>query len=370
MSSDFLTYNLTITNISPKNSGNNNDVDSQYAFISAPNNAPIIEKMEDYYGSVIRFSVPGLNLPLIQCLVQTPVLDINKLIYSFTLSYNNINSDQIFWEFQPELEPPIVNIPPSNTPQQTFSNYYFLYQYQSIINIMNVALKNALLNLKGKPGTGDIANSPDAFFYYDPNSNLIKLYTPPLFDTTDDQLSILISFNSVSSVFFAAMPYQFYGYNLPSGIDATIRVQNNKDINTATIDSVKYIITSQEFVSLSYMSYLKNIYIETNMPITSESTFINDPQAQQNVNYTSILIDYLPDLSQQNDAGIASKKFIYNAPSLYRMFEFSQRGPLYNLSANVRFSDNLGNDYPLYLEKGQAVDIKIMFVKKSVYRKS
>ena len=36
---------------------------------------------------------------------------------------------------------------------------------------MNVALKNALISLKSKPGTEDIQDSPDAFFYYDFNSN-------------------------------------------------------------------------------------------------------------------------------------------------------------------------------------------------------
>ena len=364
-------FNMTISNINPQNSGliSGSSLVSKIAQLTTNPTQPILNKMEDYYGSIIRFSVPGLNLPLVQCLVQTPVTDIDKLIYSFTLTYNDINGDQTFWEFQPEVEPPVAVIPPDNTPTQTFTNYYFLYQYQSIINIMNVALKNALINLKTKAGTEDIQDSPDAFFYYDCNSNLISLYSPPLFDATGDQLAILINFNSVASIFFAAMPYQFYGYNNPFGIDATIRVQNNQTLNQKTIDSVIYNITSQEFVSLGYMSYLKNIFIGTNMPITSETFYINNPQGQQNVNYDNILTDYLPDLTTTNDAGIASKNFIYNAPSLYRLFEFQSKGPLYEISAGISFSDNLGNQYPLYLEKGQAVEIKFMFIKKNLIKR-
>ena len=87
-----------------------------------------------------------------------------------------------------------------------------------------------------------------------------------------------------------------------------------------------------------------------------------------NINYTGILADYLPDLTTQNDAGISSKTFIYNAPSLYRLFEFQKKGPLYEISANIFFSDSLGNQYPLYLEKGQAIEIKLMFIKKSIIR--
>ena len=58
-------------------------VEPTQAQISTNASQPILDKMEDYYLSIIRFSVPGLNLPLCQMLVQTPVIDINKLIYSF-----------------------------------------------------------------------------------------------------------------------------------------------------------------------------------------------------------------------------------------------------------------------------------------------
>ena len=364
----FQYYNLTISNINPTNSGlvQGQQQYPQIAQLTAKNTIPILDKVEDYVCSIIRFSVPGFGLPLIQCLVQTPVLDINKLVYSFTLSYNDIYGDQTFWQFQPEVEPPLVNIPPEGTATQTFSNYYFLYNYQSIVNIMNVAIANALTNLKTKAGTEDISGSPNAFFYYDPNSNLIKLYTPPLFDATGDQTSILIGFNSPSAVFFSGLPYRTYNYSDVSGVDNIISIQNNETLNQQTIDSVIYNITSQEFVSLGYMSYLKNIFIGTNMNVNTEAFFLNAPSGSQNVNYGSIMTDYIPDLTTTNDAGIASKNFIYNAPALYRVFEFNGKGPLYEISAGVSFSDNLGNTYPLYLDKGQAIEIKFMFVKKNI----
>jgi len=365
-------FNLSITNINPQNSGlvSGPTLEPQLARLSINPSDAILDNMQDYYGSIIRFSVPCINLPLIQCLVQTPVLDINKMINSFTLSYNDILSDRIYWQFQPEVEPPVSIIPQENTPTQTFSNYYFLYQYQSIINIMNVALKNALANLKTKAGTEAIADSPDAFFYYDCNTNLIALYSPPLFDATNDlSVPILIAFNSPSSIFFVGVPYQFYGYSQPFGVDAIFRIQNNNTLNQKTINAVVYNITSQEFISLAYMSYLRNIFISTTMPVKTETFYINDAQGTQNLNYNSILTDFIPDISLSNDAGVSSKIFIYNAPSLFRVFEFTNRGSLYEVSAALSFSDTLGNIYPLYLEKGQAIEIKFMFIKKSVYNK-
>jgi hypothetical protein len=82
-----------------------------------------------------------------------------------------------------------------------------------------------------------------------------------------------------------------------------------------------------------------------------------------------VLTDYLPDINSSNDAGVSSKNFIYNAPSLYRLFEFKQKTPLYNISANIYFTDNLNNLYPLYLKKGTIANIKIMFIKKKLITK-
>jgi len=103
------------------------------------------------------------------------------------------------------------------------------------------------------------------------------------------------------------------------------------------------------------------------MNIVSESSYINDPSSIQNTNYTNILTDFIPDLSVPV-AGISSGIFIYDAASLYRIFEFKQNTPLMNLSVKLYFVDNLGNQYPLYLNKGQSVNIKFMFIKKNLLK--
>ena len=105
------------------------------------------------------------------------------------------------------------------------------------------------------------------------------------------------------------------------------------------------------------------------MNVNSESTFINNPGNSQNVSYTNVLTDFLPDLSNAGyEAGLFSKNFIYNAPSLYRVFEFNQKDPLLQMTVNIYFQDKYNNTYPLYLEKGTQANVKFMFIKKTMFR--
>jgi hypothetical protein len=79
------------------------------------------------------------------------------------------------------------------------------------------------------------------------------------------------------------------------------------------------------------------------------------------------MTDFLPDVSQPIP-GISGYKFIYNAPSLYRIFEFYQKSPLYTINAALYYTDIYGNSFPLTVPKGQVAEIKFMFIKKSVFK--
>lgn len=83
-SNDVVYYNLTIGNNDPAQAGLPTYT-AIPAEINANNNLPIVNNPDDYYASIIRFSTPAINLPLITFLVQTPVNDINLGIYSFTI---------------------------------------------------------------------------------------------------------------------------------------------------------------------------------------------------------------------------------------------------------------------------------------------
>ena len=109
-SNDVVYYNLTIGNTDPLQAGKLN-YSVTPAIIEANNNLPILHNPNDYYGSIIRFSIPAINLPLLTFLVQTPVNDINLGVYAFTIC-QNIN---------PLANPPLLT--PSATSGRIFVKY-------------------------------------------------------------------------------------------------------------------------------------------------------------------------------------------------------------------------------------------------------
>lgn len=371
---DFITYNVEIPTCNRFTSGvlYKDDNNPQWATTNLYSNQIIINNPDDYVGSIVRFGFSGFNIPVIgPLLIQTPVTDINKCIYSFTMEYNGIKSNQTFYVFQPQIVN--QNVPSNNTPLQTFSGgYYFLFDYDRIVQIMNVALSSALANLKTKSGTGNIAAANTPFFDYDSKTQLISLYSDSTyFDMGSSTDLIKIFFNAPSYVFMEAIPYDNFSNTDPTGCDNVINIYNNHMINIKQItvpSNYNAIVTSQQFVSVSYMSYLKNITIKTTMPINKESfnNVLNTGISQQQPTvYQSILTDFLPDISQPQ-AGISSYKFIYNTPSLYKFFTFNTNNPLTDVSLEFSWNDTIGNEYPLIIQKGQSTLVKFMFIKKKL----
>jgi len=367
--SDTLYYNISIDNTSQSTSGLTHGANA-FAVnpnIVANNSTPILPDPSLYYGSIIRFSVPCFTVPLIQFLVNTPVSNINQGIYSFTLEYNGVYSDQTYYEYVPQVSD--APLPKVGTTQQDFTSfYYFVYGYSNWIDFQNKCLASAFANLAGKTTLPADAVSP--YFFYDSSTQLISLYAQNNIYNQSLATPINIYFNTVCQQYFNGFSFTEVAVGSANGADALLLVTDVRGKNLETIDSISYVVMAQEFVSLAYLSPLKNILITTNMNVNSEVFYLNQPGTGQNNDFINVLTDFIPDLSNSGgEAGIGSKIFIYNAPSLYRVFEFKTNTPLYSVSVGISWVDQLGNIYPLYLTKGTIATIKIMFIKKTAFNK-
>ncbi len=369
-SNDIIYYNLTLASASPKTSGLPYDNNFELSSGTINNNIPIVDNPDDYYCSIIRLEFSGYSLPLVQFCVQTPVTDINKGIYSFTLSYGATSSAQTFYIFVP---PDLSVLPPqAGTPTQTFGQYYNIYDYSGIVNMMNTALETAFNDLVTATGGGSspIITAKVPFFYYNPDTGRIELYTDKLFFDKSLPTPIKIYWNAPSYIYLVAFAVETVSYNDPNGKDNLIVIDSANGLNDKIITTggPTYIKTQQQYISLEYMSSLKSILVLTTMSINTEAYNINVPKSQQNVGYQGIMTDFLPDISQPIP-GIIGYKFIYNAPSLYRCFEFNQKTPLYTINAALFYTDIYGNSFPLTVPKGQLAEIKFMFIKKTIFNK-
>ena len=376
---DVVYYNLTIGNNSPQDAGVL-DYDVVPTEINANNNLPILHNPDDYYGCIIRFSIPAINLPLITFLVQTNQADINLGVYSFVIvedlqinpftsdvSYNSI-SDQAFVSFIPQVLPTPSQIPTSPVGViQEQKSYYLVYDYQHLIRLWNITLTTAHNQFIGQ-GVGVVP-----YFYYEPTSQLITFYLPKYY--IDNNYSV--GFNNLLLQYVVGL----YTINLKqeglnaNGLDNFIvpQISNMTKIIIPNLESPPvdetFFRCSYQYNSYGYWNWLKTILITTNMNVNSEAVFNNNSAIAQfqNVSYANILEDFTPDLAIPNGAGIQNQIFTYFAQSLYRIFTFNQKNPLYKVNLAVSMVDTYGNTFPLPLPKGQQANFKLMFIKKSVY---
>lgn len=371
---DIVYYNLTLTNLSEENAGlpytGQKPVKAE---IIANNNLPIINNPADYYCSIIRFKVPCLSIPMSIFQVQTPIAgpaDIGKGVYSFTMEYLGFTTTQEFLQMIPEVGPPTLVLPTAPAALQDFDNrYYWIYHYQTWINMFNVALTNLIAQVNAHFAIVPPIEAP--FFHYEPTTQLVSIYAQKQYFDQSLANFVSIYFNEPTSIILIPFDYKTFNYNDPFGKDKLLLIQNKNNINVIQrgLPPVDYLVVSQPFSEFAYLNAMKSLVIGTNMNIIPEQSFINNPSEDQNVNFVKILTDYIPDLSNQTSMGNCERVYIYNAQSLYRVFQFNQSLPLYNFNVIIYWLDIYGNYHPLYIKKNLECNLKFMFIKKSVFAK-
>lgn len=346
-------FNATMSNVSSV-------VPIPAQYFSNSNNI-ILQNQSDYMGSIIRLNINQYLIPIFIFKVYEPVNDINKGIYSFTLTYDTYTSGQTFLQWQPSCN---ISPPPNNTSTQVInSNYYYCYSYQTMLDCMNVSLKTAYTNLSNSINddntTLPLANYP--YFFYNTGLQLIELHAHISFDLNGEN-PVNIYCNSSLHHFLHGFKIFTESYTATSGLNYQLSVKTLPDQSKASNVNDNYITMYQEASCFSYWNSLRQIFVKSNMNVSLEAFF--DPNT--NINYSNILTDYVPDLSGADEALIPEKQFTYNAPSLYRLFEFSKNNnPLTNIDLSLVWADNLGNTFPIYIDIGFKCDIKIMFIKKT-----
>lgn len=380
-------YNLNIVN---PNSQNNNIYAPNTASVpcqaSARNNIPICDNPSEYYCSINRCQIPLRNAPLIQFLVQTPIPNsgaINNGIYSITMQYCQANGtviatgSQTFLQYIPrnDYTPPPYVFP---APVQLYTDYYFMYQVQQLLEFQTTAMNAALASLKAQTGTGPIAAATSPAMNYDALTQLITIYSEEAYyDISSGNPYIAVYINKLNEEFFSGFPKitNPLGTGLANGCDLQLVIKSYNGINVAA----GIISTIQNYTNYGYWSFIKSIYIGTTMNVNSESFFSNTTIQQvnnstnnvaQNQTFVNVVYDFLPDLSQlAGELGAATKIQLYDAPTnLYRPFTFNQIEPLYEVNLSVYMVDRFGNVYPLPLGVNETASFKLQFIRKDLVK--
>jgi len=377
-------YNINITN---NNNGAN--VAPPQVIFNETRNTPYLGNPSEYYMSVVRFSLETPSLPIWLPQVSVGQSNPNQTIYSFTLSYDlsgNTYNQQVYLTYVPQNTFEPVAKPPV-TFQDITSDYYFVYNVQSIVQMMNTTLQTAFGNLKtainALPGAPQLPTNNAPFFEYNPNNSTFILdadisgynlnsttYTPIKIWANASMYNLLSSFDAVN-----------YGTsNITNGKNFLFNVRYAKGGNVfpfqtagppgSNFNTQNCLQLYQDYPTLPLWCPIQSMVFTTALlPVVPELTAIpvvfgaNSKYASDGNN--SNISPTLTDFEVQLTNGFEFKPNITYAPSgEYRLTDLYGNTPLSALEVRVFWKDIFGNLHPFYLNEGCNASIKIMFRKK------
>lgn len=339
-------------------------------------NSPYLSSPENYFMSVVRFSVMTPTLPIFIPQTQIGQTDINKLNYSFTMAYNvggNLVQAQTFVNYinynldQPLPRPPI-------TFQDITSEYYFVYSYQVWAEMLNAALVQCFNDLNtaviAAGGTLPTANPP--FLEFDPSALTFNLNADVL--AFDRSLANPINLFCNAPLYTLLSSFQFikygYGPSIQAGKNFQFIIYNNNDTNILNLPTGNFIQMYQEGSTVALMNPISSIsFFSSLVPVVQENVSVprifgtdtNLLNIGNNSNIASVITDFEVSVSPDNRY---QPNISYSPQGEYRLIDLYGTSPLSSLDLRVSWKDQFGGLHPLYLGAGCSANLKIMFRRK------
>jgi len=385
LSADQIYYNVVI----PQNKNaifgrGNPDRSPQQAFFTETRNSPIVEYPNDYYLSVIRFQAPCYWIPIFFNIGWNPVPGgtVNTTYSSVTL-VSGAFSAQSYINHVPAYDytsvalnqNPLFPQPPASALDinQYNSPYYAVYSYQAFLDMVNSAF--ALANASIIASAGLPADLAPPILVYNKDTSIISILVDQRYLT----LPVNIYMNSLLSNFFNPGFKTFtYGFDLAGGADIQIIIENNNEnaykANPDAVGMVNgspytypkdFYVISQERPTLSNWQAFKSlVFFVGSTPIKNEYVPITTGRATQD--QQPILTDFIIPIA--DTAGAVQTDITYYPTAQYRLVDIFGSSPIYTTSLQVFWTDNYFNLYPLMLPANNQISIKMLFIKKELYK--
>lgn len=353
--SDNIYYNVIISNpmvVDPTNPyGNNNVIPAVY---EENRTQAIITDPSKYEMTIVRFELPGANIPI--CILPRAInilnpLDLNFTPLQFIMTYlgDPFVANLVYVPGFAGLNPP----PPPPQPVPSQNPYYWIFSYQHMINMMNTTMTTAFNALKTIYPALPQTEAP--YFIYNPETQLISMIVQKNYVGS----GILIGMNSDMLRFLRGFYYDFGFITQPGNPSISYVSFNISDTKNNSYDATHYEI-KQEFVTLQYWNSFKNIvFITGTIPIQAE--YIPELNGQGSNNFRPILTDFEPILSE---AGDARSTLQYYPQGPYRMVSLLSNTPLTKFDVRVFWQDQENNLYPIVLSPGMSLSIKFLFSRR------
>jgi hypothetical protein len=344
-------------------------------------NTPFLQTPEEYYMSIIRFTLDTPTLPIFIPTIETnltynPTLNPNQTIYTFQFSYNGIYSPQIFIQWSPQntyLEAPAFIQVGSVTVQDNTDGYYECYSFEYFISLINQQILTAFNAFAISYGAGFPASATAPIIAWDGSAGIARFIFENSFNDSN-ATPIYMYLNSPLYNLFGSLNAINLGYNT-TGRNFQILVLDFGGFNTYQYvnyvqnPNVVYNVIEviQEYSTISAWTPISSIVFTSNtLPIVSNQ--ISKPTIfvesgilgnyGNNSNFQQVITDLV------TDSCFYKPNIVYNPSAQYRLIDMTGNTPLTNIDVSVFWKTKLGQFVPFKLGSGATATLKILFTKK------
>lgn len=292
---------------------------------------PILKSTTGYKLSIIRFSLNTETLPIFIPTMRSA----NETIYSITMEYNGVQFQQ-FMQYEPQNLNPVDQ-----------DEYYYVYNYQYLIYLVNNCITSCLTGL-GLANGATVAPT----MTIDMTSKVVTINLDNNYFGYNESNKINIYMNYAMYTMFASLPATIVNKN-KLGMDYQLNNLISQDLTSMTQDFATDMILNP-VSSIVFTSNLIPIYQSSTPPI---QIYVDGVVSNQNssYNFLNILTDFIA-----NDMQFVP--YIQYSPSIYRFLGLKQNTEIRNIDLRVFWQNkNSGILKPLYIGCGGSCSIKLYF---------
>jgi hypothetical protein len=359
-------YDLDIIN----NATTGNNVPVRFS-ITDVRNSPFLNCPDNYFMSVVRFSLMTPTLPIFIPQVRIGQSNPNQLAYSFTLSNGTYTSAEVFIVYAPaDLTQPTPN--PPLTLQDMTSDYYFVNNLQDFVFMMNTAVSSAFSDLNAQivASGGTVLTTIVPFFEWNPTNQVFILNG----DTVAFNPTVASYYRLYCNQAMYTLINNFPFVKNTSSLPAKQRFQFNMAVNNnsnifpyATYNAIQIY---QDNSTVGLFNPVQSIVFTTSLLPIAQS-IIGLPRifnsvssgfvSGNNSNIAPIITDFQVPFSAVNQYK-PNLEYVPNGE--YRLIDLYGMSPQSAMEVSVLWKDQFGGTHIFYLGDGCSGTMKLLFRRK------
>lgn len=379
-SSDHIYVDLNAFNSSTQNK-------KQTLLLSERRNGAFLYDASQYYMTVARFYLENPRFPVIIPIVdlsQTVSPSVNQLIYEVSMEYfdgaatTTVSQRLIFTP--DDFNEPAPLYSSLKAKDLSFYKYYYLYSYDSFLEMLNKALKACFDQIPNNYYTTQNNTVPNvAVVMSDISTHQFVINAREEFDDSNPNAALNGTTNKKIRLYFnSPLMSLFSGFRsiITSENKNRIRIYNSGDNFTSskTVSGITYpgfVAMITDIPSTNIWNPVQSIiFTSGTIPVSQNLVGANQvfhpPQGFEASGSNSDVSPIITDLQIPFEPSNSYRPYIYYVPTPYRLIDMISNSNLTDLSVEVFWRDRFGGIHPFELLPFCSVSLKLLFRHKSL----